>query len=90
MSAGSLPEGLMDAFDDYERALMANDLEALDRLLVPGPDTLRGDAAGLLVGHAVAGYRVGAGNPDWLEAAPNPHHPRRPALRRLPGRRAGP
>jgi hypothetical protein len=41
----------MDAFWDYEDALMANDVAALDRLFSPGPNTLRGDANGLLVGH---------------------------------------
>ena len=58
------PAGLMDAFWDYERALMSNDVEALDRLFAPGPDTLRGDAVGLLVGHdqisAFRGSRGGA------------------------------
>jgi Asp-tRNA(Asn)/Glu-tRNA(Gln) amidotransferase A subunit family amidase len=58
----SEPEGLVDAFLDYERALMANDLEALDRLFAPGPDTLRGDAGGILVGHdAISGFRQGRG-----------------------------
>ncbi|WP_127783719.1 amidase [Rhodococcus sp. X156] len=58
------PAGLMDAFWAYERALMANDLDALDRLFAPGPNTLRGDANGLLVGHeqisAFRGARGGA------------------------------
>jgi len=50
------------AFWEYERALMANDLEALDRLFAPGPDTLRGDAAGILVGHdAISEFRKGRG-----------------------------
>jgi amidase len=49
--AGSGPEGLREAFADYERALLSDDLEALDRLFAPGPTTLRGDASGLLVGH---------------------------------------
>ena len=56
------PEGLMDAFWSYERALMDNDLDALDRLFAPGPDTLRGDAAGLLVGHEeISAFRGGRG-----------------------------
>ncbi|MCU1406005.1 MAG: glutamyl-tRNA amidotransferase [Glaciihabitans sp.] len=56
------PTGLVDAFWDYERALMTNDLAALDRLFAPGPDTLRGDAGGLLVGHdAISSFRVGRG-----------------------------
>ena len=56
------PKGLMDAFWAYERALMANDLEALDQLFAPGDETLRGDAAGLLVGHAqINSFRGGRG-----------------------------
>lgn len=56
------PDGLMDAFWSYERALMANDLEALDRLFAPGDETLRGDAAGLLVGHdRISAFRGGRG-----------------------------
>ncbi|WP_291049942.1 AtzH-like domain-containing protein [Herbiconiux sp.] len=42
---------LLSAFRAYESALMSNDLEVLDRSFAPGPSTLRGDAAGLLVGH---------------------------------------
>ena len=53
---------LESAFWEYERALMANDLEALDRLFAPGPETLRGDAAGILVGHgAISDFRRGRG-----------------------------
>lgn len=53
-----LPDGLMDAFWDYEHALMANELETLDRLFAPGTTTLRGDAAGLLVGYeAIRSFR---------------------------------
>ena len=59
-----VPDGLMDAFWDYERALMANDVAALDRLFAPGPTTMRGDVQGLLVGHdtisAFRGTRGGA------------------------------
>lgn len=54
--------GLMDAFWAYETALMADDLPTLDALFAPGPDTLRGDAAGLLVGHeAISSFRGGRG-----------------------------
>ena len=61
-SGDSIPEGLMDAFRAYERALMTNDLEALDRLFAPGPETLRGDAAGLVVGHdAISAFRGARG-----------------------------
>jgi amidase len=56
------PDGLLDAFRAYEAALMANDLEALDRLFAPGDATLRGDAGGILVGHdAISGFRRGRG-----------------------------
>ncbi|MCS5736323.1 AtzH-like domain-containing protein [Herbiconiux daphne] len=52
---GALPPArltaLLEAFRGYEAALMANDLDALDRYFAPGPTTLRGDASALLVGH---------------------------------------
>ena len=50
---GAAPEGLLEAFGAYEQALMADDLAAMDALFAPGPDTLRGDRDGLLVGHDV-------------------------------------
>lgn len=53
---GDLPEGLVEAFWEYEDALMANDTEALDRLFAPGEATMRTDASGLLIGHD----RIGA------------------------------
>ena len=38
--AGSkVPDGLLAAFWNYERALMSNDLESLDTLFAAGPDT---------------------------------------------------
>lgn len=46
-----VPHGLLQAFRAYESALTSNDEAALDRLLADSPTTLRGDAAGLLVGH---------------------------------------
>lgn len=56
------PAGLLEAFWAYEKALMANDLAALDRLFAPGPGTLRGDASGLLVGHEdISRFRGGRG-----------------------------
>lgn len=55
---GDLPDDLRAAFDAYERAIMANDLDALDAAFATGTGTLRGDAAGLLVGHdAISGFR---------------------------------
>ncbi|PRY69044.1 Asp-tRNA(Asn)/Glu-tRNA(Gln) amidotransferase A subunit family amidase [Glaciihabitans tibetensis] len=63
LPSGSVaPDGLLDAFWEYERALMANDLPALDRLFAPGENTMRGDAAGLLVGHdTISSFRNGRG-----------------------------
>jgi amidase len=56
------PEGLVDAVLAYEAALLADDVEALDAAFAPGPDTLRGDASGLLVGsEAIAHFRRGRG-----------------------------
>jgi amidase len=52
----------MAAFWAYERALMDDDVEAMDRLFAPGDSTLRGDADGLLVGHAaIAAFRRSRG-----------------------------
>lgn len=56
------PEGLRDAVLAYEAALMADDVAGLDDWFEPGPATLRGDAAGLLVGHdAIAAFRRARG-----------------------------
>lgn len=53
-----IPADLFTAFDHYERAILANDLDALDAAFAPGDQTLRGDAAGLLVGHdAISAFR---------------------------------
>ena len=53
---------LIATFWEYERALMANDLDALDRFFAPGLSTMRGDAAGLLIGHgAISDFRRGRG-----------------------------
>ncbi|MGH1563705.1 AtzH-like domain-containing protein [Mumia sp. DW29H23] len=59
------PEGLLEAFWAYERALMDDDVAALDGLFEPGPATLRGDAGGVLVGHETIGAfrRVRGGAP---------------------------
>lgn len=54
-----LPDDLREAFEAYERAIVANDLDALDAFFAPGDDTLRGDTGGLLVGHdAISGFRA--------------------------------
>jgi len=56
--ARNLPPDLFTAFEDYERAILSNDLDALDAAFAPGPDTIRGDGAGLLVGHdAISAFR---------------------------------
>lgn len=59
---GAPPPGLMEAFWAYERALMADDVPVLDQLFADSPTTLRGDAAGLLVGHdQIAAFRGARG-----------------------------
>ena len=51
---------LLDAFWDYENALMANDLDRLDHRFAP--DAVRGDTAGILVGHdVISAFRKGRG-----------------------------
>ena len=56
------PEGLVDAVLAYETALMADDIPALDAFFTPGPDTVRADAAGVLLGHdAIAAFRRARG-----------------------------
>lgn len=59
---GEVPTGLLEAFWAYERALGTDDVAELDRLFAAGPHTLRGDAAGLLVGHEqIAAFRSSRG-----------------------------
>ncbi|PZF10767.1 AtzH-like domain-containing protein [Curtobacterium sp. MCLR17_034] len=61
-SAPDAPEGLLEALDAYETALLANDLDALDAAFVDSPDTMRGDDRGLLVGHdAISAFRGARG-----------------------------
>ena len=53
-----IPADLFTAFDRYERAILDNDLDVLDEMFAPDAGTLRGDAAGLLVGHdAISAFR---------------------------------
>lgn len=60
--AETVPADLLAAFTDYERALVANDLDVLDASFAPGDATLRGDAGGLLVGHdAISAFRGARG-----------------------------
>ncbi|GAB3256216.1 amidase [Kineosporia babensis] len=57
---GEVPAGLIEAFDAYESALLANDVAVLDDLFAPGESTVRGDGTNLLIGHeAIAGFRSG-------------------------------
>ncbi|WP_402464473.1 AtzH-like domain-containing protein [Isoptericola aurantiacus] len=56
--ADAVPPDLLEAFTRYEAAIVANDLDTLDASFAPGESTLRGDAAGLLVGHeAISAFR---------------------------------
>ena len=58
----TVPDGLLDAFWAYERALMGNDLVALDNFFAGGPNVIRGDAGGILLGHdAISAFRRGRG-----------------------------
>lgn len=62
LADASPPPGLLTAFWRYERALMVDDVPVLDALFVDDPWTLRGDASGVLVGHAaIATFRRGRG-----------------------------
>lgn len=59
---GDFPAGLKEAFWAYERALMDDDVHAMDELFAPGSTTLRGDGGGLLVGHAdISSFRRARG-----------------------------
>ncbi|PPF45929.1 DUF3225 domain-containing protein [Pseudoclavibacter sp. AY1F1] len=51
MTAPTPPAELLAAYEAYERAVQANDLDELDAWFAPGSETMRGDDAGLLVGH---------------------------------------
>jgi amidase len=55
---GELPDGLLAAFDAYERALAADDQAALAAAFEPTAAVMRADAGGLLVGHdAITAFR---------------------------------
>jgi amidase len=55
------PPGLLAAFEAYDEALANDDLAALGDAFVDDKRALRGDAAGLLVGHArISAHRGGA------------------------------
>ena len=57
-----IPDELLSAFWAYERALMDDDLPVLDDAFVDDERALRGDASGLLVGHAqISAFRGGRG-----------------------------
>jgi Asp-tRNA(Asn)/Glu-tRNA(Gln) amidotransferase A subunit family amidase len=60
LAAPPAPAGLLDAFWAYDRALLANDTGVLAELFAPGPDTLRADGGGVLVGHErITAFRGG-------------------------------
>ncbi|WP_062386202.1 AtzH-like domain-containing protein [Demequina iriomotensis] len=70
------PAGLVEAVLAYEAALGADDLDALAAAFAPGPDTVRGDRAGLLVGHErIAGFRSRRGGAGAREVAEVRVHP---------------
>lgn len=53
-----LPSGLADALAAYEKALMSNDVAALDNWFLDSPQTLRADGNGVLVGRdRIASFR---------------------------------
>ncbi|KAB8168531.1 DUF3225 domain-containing protein [Streptomyces sp. 3MP-14] len=56
---GPLPPGLWEAFLAYDRALLGNDVPALDAAFAPGDATLRADGTGVSRGHAtIAAFRA--------------------------------
>ena len=57
-----IPADLRAAFDAYEAAILANDLDALDAAFAPGEGTIRADGAGL-------SGRSPRGLPAWLRDA---------------------
>ena len=58
----AVPDELVSAFWAYERALIDDDLSALDDAFVDDDRAMRGDASGLLVGHAqISAFRGGRG-----------------------------
>ncbi|WP_284327502.1 AtzH-like domain-containing protein [Demequina litorisediminis] len=66
------PEDLLSALSLYEAALAQDDLDVLSRFFVEGPDALRADAGGLLVGRdqidRFRGRRGGAGRREVTDA----------------------
>lgn len=59
---GPAPEGLVEAVGAYEAALAVDDVTSLAAAFEPGPDALRGDRTGLLVGHdRIAAFRARRG-----------------------------
>ena len=60
--ADTVPAKLLAAFWRYEDALADDDLDVLDATFADAPTTMRGDAAGLLVGHdAISAFRGARG-----------------------------
>jgi hypothetical protein len=75
MNEVNLPEALREltrAFEGYERALQANDIEALNALFWDSPHTLRYGVKELLYGHAeIARFRRERGPVDQRRALRN-------------------
>jgi Asp-tRNA(Asn)/Glu-tRNA(Gln) amidotransferase A subunit family amidase len=58
-SSEAAPAALVEAFWEYDRALLANDVGALDASFALGDDTLRGDGTTVLFGwEAIARFRA--------------------------------
>ena len=56
--SSEIPDDLLAAFWCYEQAILDDDLDVLDDFFADAPTTMRGDAAGLLVGHeAISAFR---------------------------------
>jgi hypothetical protein len=75
MNEVNLPEAVREltrAFEDYERALQANDIEALNALFWDSPHTLRYGVKELLYSHAeIARFRRERGPVDQRRALRN-------------------
>lgn len=58
VSPTPVPPDLLNAFWDYDNALLVNDLATMSALFMPGLDAVRGDGTNFLVGHdEIAGFR---------------------------------
>jgi len=75
-SGPGVPEDLRRAFEAYEAAVVADDLPVLAASFAPGGDALRGDGAGVLVGHdAITRFRAGRGGVPPRDVVEVHHRP---------------